>query len=216
MTLVSEILLDIAAYVDNSVSLPAGSDLEMWTRLLDQSQKEWADWYPWQDLARSYTLTSSTSMASIGLPQRFSKLNSPLYDLSTTPPTAYSMIDRKEQYEKYPSEKYIVQYGNAVDGYYLKVNPILSANIPLSMEVQQSPSALATLNDTVTCPSSQFLVVRTISKILSARSDPRFTILKAESETLLEQLVEEEITRPRAMTNETPDRYRKVGFRIGS
>jgi len=210
-----DILTDIAAFINQDPTLPTGSDLTMWTNLINHAQNEWASVYQWSDLRYVFRPTTAFSGASIGLPSNFKKAMSPLYDLTKTSSNIYYQINPSERYLHTPNDKYFYILGNKVDGFALIVNPAISSGASMSMDYQAYPSSLATLTDTATCPNSEFLVRRTIASILAARSDPRFPIIKAEADDLLSNMIEEEAAPSGGEDNTTPSSFARKQFRIG-
>lgn len=216
MTTVQQVLNSISAYVNQDPTLPSGTDLTSQVNLIDQSQKEWADTYQWKKLQKTIAPSFGVSGTSIALPAYFKKLMSPLGDNETTPATTYIQIDPSERLYKSSTEKYVYQVGDDGTGYALVVNPPLPSAATLTLDIQVAPTALATLTDVVTCPSVQFLVLRTISKILSARSDPRFPQVKTDSDDVMASMIEEEMAHSGAEVNTTPNQFTRLGFRPGA
>lgn len=215
MATLQTVLQNIASYINQDPTLQTGTDLTSQVNLVNQSQNEWADTYQWSILRKPYSPSYAVSAVSIGLPSTFKKMMSPLADYQTIPPTIYSEVDPSERMYKLTTDKYCYLTGDDGTGHALIVNPPLPSGASLQLDLQVQPTALATLSDVVTCPSVQFLTLRTISKILSARSDPRFPQIKADSDDIMASMIEEEMAGSKGKTNRTPDQFSRVGFRIG-
>lgn len=217
-TLVSSVLQDVATYINQDPTLPTGTDETMWIDLVDQSQREWGNAYIWRKvLTTQYTPATSQSQVSIGLPTNFNRMLSPLYDYSISPsnPAVYYEIQPADRGYKLSTDKYVVKYGNDANGKYLFVNPGLPSGASICFNYLATPSSLVTLTDTVTCQDPQFLVLRTISKILSSRSDPRFPAVKADSDAVLGSMMDNEAAPTGGMNNQMRSTLEKQGFRVG-
>lgn len=217
MATVQSILQNVAAYINQDPTLPTGTDQTMWISLVNQAQKEWGDTYQWKQLRVQVALTVTVSAASFALPINFKKTMSPLFDYSAGPnqPTKYYEISPSEVYLRPATDKYCFIRGNTITGFSLNLNPAASSGASLVLDIQTVASSLATLQDTLTCPSDQFVTLRTIAKVLSARSDPRFPQIYSESNTLLSSMMEEEAAPSGGSDGLVPNQYRMTGFRIG-
>jgi hypothetical protein len=190
----------------------------MWIDLINQSQNEWKDSYIWRrTLTRTYPVTVNQSQTSIGLPDNFERLLSPVFDYSggLSNPYRYFEIKPDIRFLKEETEKYVYKMGSSAEGQYLMINPALSSGASICFDYLASPSSLATLADAVTCQSDQFLVLRTVSKILSSRSDPRFPIVFETSNTLLGHMMDDEAAATGAEDNEMRSTLERKGFRPG-
>jgi len=217
MNTVSDVLQAVGASIDQDTALPAGTELSVRVKFVDRSQKDWEEYYDWKNLIKPCTPSFSVSGTSIGLPQNFVQLKSPLYDYSSgiDTPTKYIEITPEERFSKLSTDPYIIVRGDDASGYSLTVNPPLSANASLFLEYKSHASALATINDSITCPSTQFLSLRTEYYILKARSDNRFPTVKGESDDMLAGMVEDEDTPSGGEQNETPNWMTRMNFRPG-
>lgn len=216
MATLRNVLDNIASYINQDPTLVTGTDLTSQINLVNQSQLEWANTYHWKLLRQTYFVpTVGVSATSIGLPSYFQKTMSALADYNTSPPTTYQQLyNPAERFYHNSTDKYFYVMGDDGTGHYMVTNNIL-ANASLQIDIQVQPTALATITDVVTCPSYQFLALRAISKILSARSDPRFPQIKSDSDDIMASLIEEDVASSGGVINGTPDRFSKAGFRIG-
>lgn len=215
-TTLGDILQRVASYINQDPTLPSGTDLSMWTSFVTQSQDEWADSYVWRkQLQRRYEVPVANGMVSIGLPDDYDRLDAPIFDASITGNNRYYEILSQDRFLKDPNDKYFCKYGSNASGWHLEINPALSSGASITIDYVSHPVSLVSLNDPITCQSDQFLVLRTISKILSARSDPRFTIVYQESVTLLQHMMDDEASPDNARDNQTPTWMDRKQFRIG-
>lgn len=210
-----DVLDSVASFVNQDPTLATSTDLTSQVNLINQAQDEWGDADQWDELRVALSPSFSVSGASMGLPANFKKLMSPVYDVSKDPDNPYPEIDPKERFTKNSTEQYVFRMGNKVSGMSLQINPVLASGASLNCYIQIYPSSMATLTDTATCPSKQFLVQRTIAKILGARSDSRFPTYKAESDDLLSNMIEEAAAFSGAQENKTPDSWSSKNFRLG-
>lgn len=216
MATLQSILQDVASFINQDPTLPTGTDLTSWTNFVNQSQREWGLIYQWRQLRQVFRPSLYASQTSIALPSNFSKTMSPLMDLSQGSPIAYFELGSPdERYYHDSGDKYIYILGNDAAGYSLNINPPLASGASCSLDIVVNPSSLATYNDTLTCPSNEFIVRRTSALILQARSDPRFPAVKADADDLMAQMIEEEEAPTRGEQNTTPDYFSKNGLRIG-
>jgi len=214
MATLNSILADVAAVVDQDTTLATGTELTVRVNLVNQALNEWAEAYEWKQLRNQGTLAFALSAASVALPTNFKRLMSPVYDAGNTY-LEYSEIDPDQRFKMGSQDKYVWLGGNDASGKFINFNPGMASGMSLVYEYQSTPSSLATLADISVCPSGEFLAKRTIAYILQSRSDSRFPIVKAESDDLLSNMMEDEAGFSGAQTNTTPDFYAKRGWRIG-
>lgn len=218
MTQVQDVLKAIASYINQDPSLPTGTDLTMWISLIDQSQNEWKNAYIWRKvLTRTHNPTVGSGQTSIALPVTFERLLSPVFDYSTgiNSPTRYFEIDPKERFLHVSTDKYVTTGGDNAAGKWININPALSSGASICMDFYASPSSLVSLYDSVTCQDPQFLVLRTVAKILSSRSDPRFPSVMQDSNTVLGSMIDNEAARTGGVNNQTRSSLEWLGFRPG-
>lgn len=210
-----DVLDSVASFVNQDPTLATSTDLTSQVNLINQSQDEWGEADQWDELRVHVAPSFVVSGASMALPTNFKKLMSPVYDVSSGTPVEYPEIDPSERFTKLSTDKYVYKQGNKASGMSLQINPVLASGASLNVYIQIYPSSMATLTDTATCPSKQFLVQRTVSKILGARSDPRFTIYKGESDDLLSNMIEEGAAFSGGQKNQTKDAWSSKNFRLG-
>lgn len=215
MATLNSVLNDVAAFIDQDTALATGTELTVRINLVNQAQNEWAEAYQWKQLKTPANLTFALSATSIGLPTNFDRLVSPIYDVSVTPNTVYPQIYAQDKFKHNDQDKYVLVEGNDVSGKYLTFNPGMASGMSLNYYYQATPSSLATLQDIPTCPSSMFLTKRTIAYILQSRSDSRFPTLKAESDDMLSNMIDDEAAIPMSQDNRVSDVFRSNNFRVG-
>lgn len=216
MATLNSVLADVAAYIDQDTTLATGTELTVRVNLINQALNEWAETYQWASLRVTSPVTFALSAVSIGLATNFKKLMSPIVDRSLTSDNVYVQIRPEERYNKLSSDKYCYILGNDVIGKSLNVNPALASGASLVYDYQSTPSSMATLQDVSVCPSTDFLVKRTIARLLESRSDARFTFVKEEADSALANMMQEEATPSGGQNNRTPNWATKANFRVGA
>jgi hypothetical protein len=214
MATLNSILADVAAVVDQDTALATGTELTVRVNLVNQALNEWAEAYEWKQLRQQGSLAFALSGASVALPTNYKRLMSPVYDAGNVY-QEYKEIDPDTRFLMGQQDKYVWTGGNDASGKFINFNPGMASGMSLVYEYQSTPSSLATLADISVCPSGEYLAKRTIAYILQSRSDGRFPVVKAESDDLLSNMIEDESGFSGAQINTTPDFYAKRGWRIG-
>lgn len=213
------VLLDSGGVVDQDASTaPSSTELVNQISYADRAQKEWADAYDWPELRVPCALAVTLSATSLALPARFDRLASPVYDIGSGADAriAYRELNSPEdRFAAGSSDHYVYVGGNDAAGRYLAIHPALGSGAFIVFDYQATPSALATLNDTVTCPSRPYMAARIEYYRLLSRSDSRFPQLKVESEQILSNLIEKRDVSTRGQENAIPNVYQKRGFQVG-
>jgi len=215
---VQDVLQSVGATIDQDTTLPEGTELLTRVQFCQRAQLDWFEFYNWQELRRPFAPTVLASMTSIGLPQNFVRLASPVYDYSggIDSPFEYQELNSpSDRFRKLSTDKFVYVAGDDSSGRSLQIRPALASGVSLNFEYQCMPSSLASINNTITCPSLQFMAKRVSYYILQARSDSRFQIVQAESDTLLGQLLERQDTPTGGQNNRVPNWMSRQSFRPG-
>ena len=216
MYTVSNVLQDVAGYINQDTTLPTGTELTTWTNLINQAQTEWGEAYQWKELRVSkHSPSFGLSSTSLPLPTNFKKLMSPVYDMSKTSSNKYIEIDPSDRHLKTSDQKYCYLVGNNLTGRALVINPALPSGASIVLDYQSFPSSVVSTSDTLTCPSRQFIVKRVESYILGSRSDSRFPLVQRDADNSLANMMEEEAAKSGGQNNQTKNYYRQVDFRLG-
>jgi len=177
MTL-QEILINTSAYLDQSIDLPTGDDLNTRVNYANQRISEWESAYRFNDLKTNFTL--SATLATISLPTNFSAIAGDpkeLLDSNNTWQT-YVQVD--------PS--YIYDQEDTHFSYKLGNNLILnglSSGATVSIDYFRHAASLATLTDICEVPDCNYVVNGIIASVLQARGDDRFPVVEAKTQNLL-------------------------------
>jgi len=118
------------------------------------------------------------------------------------------------------TDKYVYELGNYQDGHSLIFHPAsLSSGASLVVQYFSTPTSLASPAEIPPISDSQYLIDRTISYILEARSDPRFQQQESKAREKLMQMVESaslskynSYNNPQYVKNAP---LQKRGFRVG-
>jgi len=218
MATLSDVLARVAAYINQDTTIPTGSDLTVFTNFVNQSQDQWADSYVWRkQLMKQYSPTISVSQTSLAMPSDFDRMASPVYDLSVSDSVSnrYFELVPDQRFLTDSTAKYCYLVGDNSTGRALNFNPPLASGASLGFDYMARPASLTTLTSLVTCPSDQYIVLKTIAKILSARSDPRFTIIEDQAEVLMGHMMDDEAAATGGMNNQTRQQFDRDNFRIG-
>jgi len=212
-----DILKDISTYVDQADDTPTGEDLAVRTRLVNRRLRTYGESYDWQELRTEYGfITSQVSQATISLPTNFKKLASPLYYYVSSVPRVYTEIDPSRSYEADSSDYVFYIMGNEATGFNLIVPNGLPSGASLVMQYQSFPSSVASLSDTISINTPEYLVQGVIADVLEGRADERFQIAQANAGTILANALEKEHTRrSNSGVNTMDNYYRSINFRIG-
>jgi hypothetical protein len=209
-----DVLIDLGASIDQDTALPTGTDLAVRARLADRAQQDWGEFYTWNDLRITLQPTALLSATSIGLPDNFDRLSSPLYNVATNPADKYiELTTPSDRFKKLSTDKYVYIIGQP-GANALIINPALPSGVSLVLDYQSAPSSLVTLADVVQAPR-EYLAKRVEYYILFSRSDPRFTFAKQASDDFLRGRVEDQDVPTGGQDNRVPDSPRSTGFRIG-
>jgi hypothetical protein len=106
-------------------------------------------------------------------------------------PTEYPLIDQKDRFNKYSSDKYCYLSGT-IRNKTLTINPALESGVSAQIDYMSFPSSVATLTDYVPTSASQYLVKRVSALVFQARADSRYPLLQADAQRMLSNAIEEE------------------------
>lgn len=214
MTTLREILERVSSHLDLEVSdLNAGTELTYRANLANQAVLDWAAFYQWRQLKRE--VSTVASMASLSLPGDFySFTGKPQVYKSSGVWDAYPEILPEERYSTGESDKYCYVLPDSDSGYTAIFNNI-DANASLSYVYQRQPSLMASLANVCEVPDPQYVVLKTVAYVLQGRSDPRFPVINAQANVLLQNMRGRE-SRVRPGGSSTTRRVGASAYRIGT
>lgn len=197
---VDEVQSRIAAVLDQDEDTTAISsdDYSLRLRYINLAQNEWSERADWDALYKEYNMVISTSTGntSVVLPGDFRKLAArPIitYDGATT--KYFEEIRPQERSQKNSTDKFVEILPDETGGYTLLINSALSSGASVKVPYYASPQSLASPANISRIPNSDYLVHRTLAYVWESRSDERFPQAKAESEKILQVMLEKEVTK---------------------
>jgi hypothetical protein len=191
---VSDILKSVGALTEQEAILPTGTDLTVRLQYINDSLGEWADTYTWQDLRTIYAFTTSgITTTQITLPTDFREPLSTLYIYTDSKdlPTEYPLIDARDRFSKYGTDKYCYLTGTFRNKT-LNVPVGLASGVSCQIDYMAFPTTVIATSDYVPISSSQYIVKRVSAMVFQARGDSRFPLLQAEAQRLLSNAIEEQ------------------------
>jgi hypothetical protein len=223
---VTQIMQSIAATVNQTATAPTagGAEFTLWLEFINRAQAEWAEASDWEELRKLYFPTvTGLSQMTVSLPNDYKK--------SAAAPRLHvaGNTTEGEEFHNIPIEdcslysvnaKYVYELGNSQDGRSLIFHPAtLASGASISIQYFSTPTSLASPAQVPAIPDSQYLIDRTVSFILEARSDPRFQQQESKAREKLMQMVESanlvkynSYNNPQYVKNAP---LTKRGFRIG-
>ena len=187
MKTLSDILVDVNAYVDLNAALPTGDELI--TRINYANQAIWdaAAISQLSEFDRIYN-TTSTASATIPLPSGFHEFKvSPMVG-SNGNWIEYPEISPEDRYSKETGDKYCYVLGNPREGYFAIFNGLDSGQT-VSFTYQAFPSGFATLTDICELDDPTYVSTKTESYVLQSRGSDKFPYVDAVSERKLKNLI---------------------------
>jgi len=204
MRTLQSLLIDVNSFLDKDAAIPTGTDLSIRANFANQSIWDASAVAQFSEFHQIYHVDPA-ALASVPLPSNFKELMvGPRQLLSNGQwSEPFNEIRPLERFEKSSSDRYCYILGNPAAGYTAVFNG-LTANATLSFDYQRFPSGLLTLTDVCELSDPQFVVVSTESYVLESRSDDRFPIKRAESNSKLQNLIGREMKTPGGGINTTP------------
>lgn len=165
---------------------------------INMAQREWAETYDWRSLYREYNMVVSTSTgnASIALPANFRKsAGTPQITYDGTTTLNFHEIRAEERTTQKASSKYVYFLGDQNTNFTMVINAgTLASGASVFVPYRASLASLVSPADIAMCPNPEYLVQRSLAYIWESRSDARFPQAKAESDKILQKMLEYEQT----------------------
>ena len=172
------------------------ADYSLRREYINMAQREWAEAYRWRSLYRENhsRISTATGNASVALPGDFRTLAGfpkITFDGTTTENFPEIRPEEKQQYED--SDRYIVILGDQNAGHTMFVNAgTLASGASIMVPYYRSVASLVSPTNIAMCPNPEYLVQRSLAYIWESRSDARFPQAKAESDKILQKMLEYE------------------------
>lgn len=208
---VLSLMEDIGAEVNGDSTAPVvdSDEYNLFLKALNRSERTWEGVdYNWESLRRIHNTTLAQSGTSVGLPAGFLKLSGHVL-LEGSP---YIEIKPQEQYLHTEDSEYVVI--NRAENY-MTINPSSPSTVAVHIPYQSKVTTLATSTAIPLCPSDEYLIDKSSSIILFGRSDGRYTELRDEAETLLQQMVGREVSKLQGTDTSIKSDIDQHGFRVG-
>lgn len=206
------IMSSMALHLNGDTVVPTeGTDeYNKWKQAVNESQRDWSSVdYDWETLYAVFSTSLSQSGTTLSLPANFVKLAGFPEFAGTQYPE-----QRKQETGRFDaSEKYVtVDYGQKI----LSVNPPQSSNVSAKIPFYSEPSNLTSLTQTSLCPNDNYLVYRSVGKVLLSKENPKFQAFIDESEKLLARMIGKEVIRSDQYDNTVKnDIHTKYNFTLG-
>ena len=181
---------------DEATANISTADYSLRRMYLNMAQREWAETYDWRSLYQEYNarISTSTGNASVALPANFRKsagFPQITYDGVTT--LNFHEIRAEERTGQKSSSEYVYFLGDQSTGYTMVINaPTLASGASVFIPYRASVASLVSPTDVAMCPNPEYLVQRSLAYIWESRSDARFPQAKAESDKILQKMLEYE------------------------
>jgi len=186
---------------DENTSNISDADYSLRREYINMAQREWSETYDWPSLYRENNsiISTATGNASVALPADFRKLASfpkITFDGATT--EFFSEIRPQEIQQQGETAKYVTILGDQAADYtmFVKAGQItLASGASVFVPYYKSMASLVSPADVVEVPNPEYLVQRTLAYLWESQSDTRFPQAKAESDKILQRLLEQEQVR---------------------
>lgn len=206
MTL-EDILIETAAYLDQTTDLPTGDDYDTRVNFANQAIISWQKAYRWNELKKKYVFSAST-MATIPLPSDFDVLSgNPQELLQNNNWREHIQVDPKMSYPPDPQAFICWQLGNERQGVNLIFNN-LASGATISLDYFKTADSLATLTDKVEMADGSYVSDFVISRVLEARGDDRFPIVTSRAQQKLIGMIGDNQSGANSVTRAPKYRYR--------
>lgn len=186
MKTLQEILIESAAYLDLSASLPTTAEIAVRSSYANQSLWEAVSISQLPEFRQVYT--SYLSGATLTLPSNFKEFMGKPHVSTGSAWEPFDEINPQDQYAKGTSDKYCYVLGNAASGHYAVFNGF-TAGATVSFPYFRNPTGMATLTSVCELSDPQYVVASINSYVLQSRGDERFPFVNSEKERKLQNIV---------------------------
>lgn len=217
---VDEVQSQLAAILDQNESASdiSSDDYSLRLKYMNMSLLEWAEANEWQSLYKEFNMLVSTSTgnASIAMPADFRKPTSqPIisYDSANSQPFLIIQPQNDVQYDEF--KKRVAFLGNPADGYTMRVYGVsLNSGASVKLPYFSVPQSLASPTNIIPVPNTNFILKRTLAYWWEAREDARFPSAKAESQQILQNMIEFENIFPQGADNSQVKTVEQTTYRF--
>lgn len=182
MKTLEQLLKGMAMHLNGDLSVPSGDEYELWVESLNQSQDDWADMdFSWPQLKKTSNTTLLLSGTSVALPSDFVKLDG----FVSVGGSEYGEI-RPEEINLHESEQYVIpdMYDKS-----LFIYPASVSEQEVKIRYIGRPNELLELSDKSLCPSDNFLIFNSVSKILLQRDNQKFAEFQSKADDAMTKMI---------------------------
>ena len=180
MTL-QQILLDSAAVLDLSATLPTGDELTLRENYANQAVEDAAASGMFPEFKKEFNVTV-TNTIYITLPTDFREFHSNPMGLVNNGWIEFPEINMEERYGN--SDNYVYLTGNKQDGYLATFNG-LQTNMSLSIIYQKYPDGMLSLGAVCELSDPTYVTRKLESYVLYSRGDDRFQTAESRANSIL-------------------------------
>jgi len=185
MATLNQILLDSAATLDLSATLPTGDELSLRVNYANQAIEDAASISQLPEFKMEYSLYV-TSIVTVPLPSGFREFQEDPKQLCSGGWVTFPEIEVEEKAGN--SDFWCYVMGNPTDGYNAIFNSLTTA-ATLSIIYQRYPSGMATLTDVCELSDPTFVTRKIESYVLYSRGDDRFQVAESKANSVLLNMV---------------------------
>ena len=206
-----QLLSSMAIHINGDTTAPTVGDDEylLWAEAVNQTQDDWAGVdYNWPQLRKTLNTTILVSGTSVGLPTDFRKLDGyPEFNGVAFPEV------RPEEVTRFSSTDALVTIDYNTN--YLSVSPARASTESVAIRYHSRPTSLATTTAISLCPSDNYLVFGAVGKVLLSRDDGKYVEFESKADTLLQQMLGQDVHEGEQMDTRVKSRQELSGFTLG-
>ena len=195
------ILVDSAAYLDLTASLPTDAELLTRANYADRAVREAASAGHLSEFTKLFETYATAS--TLSLPTDFREAEEALYIVDSAGGwIEFPIISVREKFKHGVAEQFAFITGNRAEGFILTINNLASYT-SLSMVYQQFPTGLPTLASVCELSDEVYVTRKVEALVLESRSDNRFQLVDADANRRLSNMVGRSNKKPAGTGNRT-------------
>lgn len=209
---VEQLFQNASSDAKGKVQSPTAGSTEwnQWLAWANEELSTFAEVHDWPEYRHnSYPITSNVSSTSLAIPDNFKKAVGSL----VLNGKFYSEVD-SDQFDKYTNSSQVFRTGYD-GGWFVEWKGALTSGASGIFPMSIYPTSLATSTDKVVMRNPTYLVKRLKTRIFKYRQDPIFSEIEAESDVLLQQMIENEYYKHDQYKGGATTREEEQGFTLG-
>lgn len=183
------LLKRISSHVNGVSEVPDGDVFNQWSDFLDEAQDEACEAIDFQTLIKTHRTTVATSGTSVALPADFKERFAGFPQLGSTPTQELDPVEAT-LFEG----DYLSWGGDRSNGYYLSLKNPTTETLSLSIPYHSRATSLATLTAITPIPIPEFLVARSVEKIMLQRGQSEYVEFQGKADLLLQRMAANEVS----------------------